>query len=125
MFLQAGNISPYAPNRRALTVTNWALQDTHTFSPALLNELRVGVNRVDSKVFVLEDTQLSDLGANFPGVITPQLPTIGVTGFFSLGTNDVYGENGSIYQLGDTIRWFRGRHSVSVGGEFEITHMFN
>jgi Carboxypeptidase regulatory-like domain len=124
-FFQSGNISPYAPNRRALTVTNWALQDTHAFSQSLLNELRLGVNRVDSKVFVLEDTQLSDLGANFPGVITPQLPTIGVTGYFTLGTSDVFGEDGSIYQIGDTLRWVRGRHSLSLGGEFEITHMFN
>ncbi len=125
LFTQNGNISPYAPNRRALTVENWALQDTHTFSQTLLNEFRLGVNRVDSKVFVLDDTQLSDLGANFPGVITPQLPTIGVTGFFNLATQDVFGEDGSIYQASNVLRWFRGRHSVSVGGEFEITHMFN
>lgn len=124
-FFQSGNISPYAPNRRALTVTNWALQDTHTFSHTLLNEFRIGVNRVDSKVFVLESTQLSDLGANFPGVITPQLPTINVTGYFSLGTSDVFGEDGSIYQIGNTTRWFKGRHSISIGGEFERTDMFN
>lgn len=125
LFTQNGNISPYAPNRRALTVANWAVQDTHTFSQTLLNELRLGVNRVDSKVFVLDDTQLSDLGANFPGVITPQLPTIGVTGFFNLGTQDVFGEDGGIYQVSNILRWFRGRHSLSLGGEFEWTQMFN
>lgn len=125
LFTQNGNISPYAPNRRALTVANWALQDTHTFSPTLLNELRLGANRVDSKVFVLDDTQLSDLGAKFPGVITPQLPTINVSGFFNLATQDVFGEDGGIYQISDVLRWFRGRHSVSVGGEFEVTQMFN
>jgi len=125
LFVQSGNISPYAPNRRALTVSNWALQDTHTFSSTLLNEFRIGVNRVDSKVFVTESTQLSDLGARFPGVITPQLPSIGVAGYFALGTGDVFGEDGGIYQIGDTMRWFRGRHALSVGGEFEWTQMFN
>jgi hypothetical protein len=125
LFTQNGNISPYAPNRRALTVSNWAFQDTHTFSQSLLNELRLGANRVDSKVFVLDDTQLSDLGANFPGVITPQLPTINVSGFFNLGTQDVFGEDGGIYQISNVLRWFRGRHSLSVGGEFEVTQMFN
>jgi hypothetical protein len=125
LFTQNGNISPYAPNRRALTASNWAVQDTHTFSQALINEFRLGANRVDSKVFVLDDTELSDLGANFPGVITPQLPTIGVSGFFSLGTQDVFGEDGGIYQLSNTLRWFRGRHSFSAGGEFEVTQMFN
>ena len=125
LFTQNGNISPYAPNRRALTVENWAFQDTHTFSPTLLNEFKLGVNRVDSKVFVLDDTQLSDLGANFPGVITPQMPTIGVTGFFNLSTQDVFGEDGGIYQIGNVLRWFRGRHAISAGGEFEWTQMFN
>lgn len=125
LFTQNGNISPYAPNRRALTVGNWAVQDTHTFSQTLLNDFRLGANRVDSRVFVLDDTQLSDLGAHFPGVITPQLPTIGVAGFFSLGTQDVFSEDGGIYQISNTLRWFRGRHSLSVGGEFEWTQMFN
>lgn len=125
LYFQSGNISPYAPNRRALTVDNWALQDMHTFRSSLLNEFRLGVNRVDSKVFVLESTQLSDLGANFPGVITPQMPTINVDGYFSLGTSDVFGEDGGIYQIGDTLRWFRGRHAVLLGGEFEWTQMFN
>jgi hypothetical protein len=96
LFFQNGNIAPYAPNRRALVVTNWALQDTHTFGSSLLNEFRAGVNRVDSKVFVLDDTQLSDLGAVFPGVITPQLPRISVSGYYSLSTSDVFGEDGSI-----------------------------
>lgn len=125
LFFQSGNVSPYAPNRRALTVSNWALQDQHTFSASLLNEFRIGVNRVDSKVFVLDDTQLSDLGAIFPGVVTPQLPTINVPGFFNLATTDVFGEDGGIYQIGNTTRWTRGTHSISFGGEFEWTQMFN
>jgi hypothetical protein len=122
-FFQFGNIAPYAPNRRALIATNWALQDTHTFSPTLLNEFRIGVNRIDSKVFVLDTTKLSDLGAVFPGAL--QLSNIGVSGYFSLATDEPFGEDGSIYQIGNTVRWFRGRHSISVGGEFERTDMFN
>ena len=51
---QTGNIVPYSPARQSLSVTNWALADTHTFSPALLNEFRIGVMRADSLVTILE-----------------------------------------------------------------------
>ena len=35
---QSGNIAPYVQYQQSLIVTNWALQDTQTFSPRLLNE---------------------------------------------------------------------------------------
>src|SRR6185369_8993638 len=63
---QSGNVTPYARNAQGIKVDNWAASDTHTFSPSLLNELRLGVNRLDSFVNVTDSTQLSDLGAVFP-----------------------------------------------------------
>ena len=48
----------------------------------------------------------------------PQMPNINATGYFSLGSNDIFRDTGNIYQIGDTMRWFRGRHSISFGGEF-------
>lgn len=74
---------------------------------------------------MLESVQLSDFGANYPGVITPQLPNINVTGYFNLGSTDSFSEHPNIYSLGNTVRWFRGKHSVSIGGEFQRTEMFN
>ena len=122
---QSGNIAGYSPYRQSLAVTNWALQDTHTFSPAVLNELRIGIMRADSLVTMLERTQLSDFGANYPGVITPQLPNINIAGYFNLGSTDSFSEHPNIYTLGNTVRWFRGKHSISMGGEWERTEMFN
>jgi hypothetical protein len=122
---QSGNVTPYARNAQGIKGINWAASDTHTFSPSLLNELRLGVNRLDSLVTVTDSTQLSDLGAVFPGVITPQLPNVTVNGFYNLATTDIFSEHPNIYQIGDTIRWFRGKHSISIGGEWERTEMFN
>ncbi|HUS07104.1 MAG TPA: carboxypeptidase regulatory-like domain-containing protein, partial [Bryobacteraceae bacterium] len=122
---QSGNVTPYARNSQGITVDNWAAQDTHTFGPGLLNELRLGVNRLNSFVKVLDSTQLSDLGAVFPGVITPQMPNISVSGYYSLATTDIFQEHPNIYQIGNTLRWFKGKHSVSLGGEWERTEMFN
>ncbi len=122
---QNGNIAPYAPNREALRVDNWALHDTHTFSPSLLNELHLGVNRVDTRIRSLDDSQLSDLGAILPGVFPAQLSRLTVDGFFDTDAGLNYGEHGNIYQLGDNVSWFRGRHSVKIGGEFQRTEMIN
>ena len=122
---QSGNIAPYGQYQQSLIVTNWALQDTHTFSPRILNEFRIGVMRADSNVTILDATQLSDLGANYPGVIKPQLPNINVTGFYSLGSTDSFSEHPNIYQLGNIVRWFKGKHSLSFGGEWERTEQFN
>jgi hypothetical protein len=122
---QAGNISPYSPNTSSLLVDNWALHDTHTFSPSLLNEFHAGVNRVDTKVRSLDPTQLSDLGAILPGVTPPQLPQITVNGFFNMDAGLNYLEHGNIYQFGDSVSWFRGRHAAKFGGEFQRTQMIN
>jgi hypothetical protein len=122
---QSGNIAPYGQYQQSLIVTNWALQDTHTFSPGLLNEFRIGIMRADSNVTILDATQLSDLGANYPGVIKPQLPNINVSGYYSLGSTDSFSEHPNIYQVGNIVRWYKGKHSVSFGGEFERTEQFN
>jgi hypothetical protein len=122
---QSGNVAPYAPNDQSLQVGNWVLHDTHTFSPTLLNEFRAGLDRDNSLVGVTQHDQLSNYGAIFPGVITPQMPSITASGYYSLATTDIFSEHGNIYQAGDNLRWFRGRHSFSFGGEWERTEEFN
>jgi hypothetical protein len=115
---QTGDTPSYVTSLQRLAVTNWALQDTQTFSASSLNEFRIGVMRYDSPTTAKERTQLSDFGANYPGVSIPQMPNINTSGYFSLGSNDIFRDTGNIYQVGDTMRWFRGKHSVLFGGEF-------
>jgi hypothetical protein len=122
---QSGNVAPYAPNVQSLQVGNWVLHDTHTFSPTLLNEFRFGLDRDNSLVGVSQHDQLSNYGAVFPGVITPQMPSITVSGYYSLATTDIFSEHGNIYQVADSLRWFHGKHSFSFGGEWERTEEFN
>jgi len=121
---QTGDIENYVTSLQRFGVSNWALQDTWTFTPTLLNEFRIGVQRYDSPTTALGRTQLSDFGANYSGVMIPQMPNIGVTGYFSLGSNDIFRDTGNIYQIGDTMRRVRGRHSLSFGGEFSRNEYF-
>jgi len=122
---QAGTVAPYAPSDTSTNLQNWALQTTHTFGPNLLNELRLGIGRVDSNVSQKDTRQLSDFGAIFPGVVTPQLPNLNVSGYFNMNTTDLFNEHDNIYQIGDSFRWTHDKHSVSVGGELERLELYN
>lgn len=122
---QAGNVSPYDPDITGTLTQGLAVEDTQTFGANLLNEFRLGMERVDSTVSELDHTQLSDLGAIFPGVSTPQLPDINVSGYFNLANTDLFKEHDNIYEVGDSVRLTRGRNSISVGGEFERLELYN
>jgi hypothetical protein len=122
---QAGTFAPYATSDTSLSMQGWALGATHTFSASLLNELRLSVARIDSNVTQGDTRQLSDFGAVFPGVITPQLPNINISGFINLNVTDLFNEHDNIYQIGDTFRWTHGKHSVSIGGEAERLELYN
>jgi hypothetical protein len=119
-----GNIPNYVTSQQQLANTNWSLQDTNIFGPTLLNEFRISVERFNSPTSDLQRTQLSDFGAIYPGVNIPQMPNINITGYFSLGSNDQFRDTGNYYRTGDTLRWFRGRHSFSFGGEFSRNEYF-
>jgi hypothetical protein len=121
---QNGNILNWSPNPQRLKAANYTLHDTHTFRGSLLSEFHVGVNRSHSAETSSGNAQLSNYGAIFPGVVTPQLPSITVTGYFAPGTADRYAEVSNIYQVGDTVRWFHGRHTVAIGGEFSRREYF-
>ncbi|QNI35331.1 TonB-dependent receptor [Edaphobacter albus] len=122
---QAGTFAPYATSDTSLSLQSWVLGATHAFSSSLLNELRLSVARIDSNVTQKDTRQLSDFGANFPGVISPQLPNINISGFINLNVTDLFNEHDNIYQLGDTFRWTHGKHSISVGGEIERLELYN
>ena len=122
---QAGNVSPYDPDVTGTLSQTLAASDTQIITSNMLNEARIGVERVDSTVTETGHQQLSDFGAVFPGVITPQLPNISVSGFFSLANTDLFVEHDNLYQLDDTIRWNRGKHAISFGGELERLELYN
>lgn len=122
---QAGTYAPYATSDTSLSMQSWTMGTTHTFSASLLNELRLSVARIDSNVTQKDNRQLSDFGANFPGVVTPQLPNLNISGFINLNVTDLFNEHDNIYQIGDTFRWTRGKHSISIGGEAERLELYN
>jgi len=104
-----------------------ALSETHVFSPTLVNEFRVGYNRINSHRLQLNfNTDVSGQ-LQFPGVpfspINGGLPNIS----FSDGTATI-GSSGFLpsvekqnsYVFTDNLTWIRGRHSLKLGTEIRL-----
>lgn len=79
----------------------YTLTDTHTFSPAVVNEFRLGANRF----------------------VTPQvgggpIPSMTVTGgiLSSSGTSEIFAN--TAYHATDTLFMQKGRHGIKVGFEY-------
>ena len=111
---------------RALSVT-----DVHTFGSNVTNEARFGI-------FLLNNSrQLDDayagltnasIGLDNPATLFDKRPATERLAHFVFrgpriswgGPNDSYNtRNQKSYSFGDTLSYFRGRHSVRLGGEFK------
>jgi Carboxypeptidase regulatory-like domain/TonB dependent receptor len=102
-----------------------AISETHVFRPDLINEFRLGYNRVNAQRLELNaDTNVSaSPGIDFPGV--PYSPGIG--GLPQLVFSDVATlgsptflpsrELQNSYTLSENLTWVRGRHTWKYGTE--------
>src|SRR5882762_3396067 len=95
----------------------FTLNEYHTFSPTLSNELRIGFNRTyaltDTGSFAFPGLENTNGSPNFPNLTFDDL------NFLQLGPDP----NGpqftfqNVYQLGDNLTWSRGRHTLKFGVE--------
>lgn len=110
-----GNVFPYGGQ-------NFALEETHIFSPTLLNVFKFGFNR--SRVFnswqntsssivqALGIKNLTQVPAEFG------LPNFGIAGFSGLGGTGVnQGGLENLFQYTDEVTWSRGRHELMFGAD--------
>jgi len=116
---RAGDVPAYLPLDRRAKVQSITLGDTWSLRPTLLNNARLGFNRVNSSIDNLNPLHLTDLGGNFP-LLGPKIPpSITLTGRMTLGSGssvDAIIVNESL-QFTDSIHWTRGRHTVKTGFE--------
>ena len=106
-----------AGHRQVLT-----LGETHVFSSALVNEVRVGANRVHILFNPINATDPGSLG--LAGVLGPNqafLPTIRIQDIgLVFGDERVFpqGRGDTTFVVADTLTYLRGRHSFKFGTEF-------
>jgi outer membrane receptor protein involved in Fe transport len=123
----SGVVVPGYGNEVPRRAQNAVASETHTFTPNLLNELRIGFNRISAGVFQ------QDIAHNLNGqvglpVISSNTRDSGLTqiqilGFSTLGDephNPQHSATG-IYQLSENVTWSRGKHLVKAG--LDLRHL--
>jgi Carboxypeptidase regulatory-like domain len=106
-----------------LTTQLGAVDETHIFTPSLINDFRAGVNRL------VQPRIQQDVTATFPGLPGAFLgylanntgvPSTSVTGYSTLGgaTNLPSNRLDTTYQLIDNMTWIKGKHSIKFGGDW-------
>jgi hypothetical protein len=91
--------------------------ETYSFRPNLLNQVLFSYDRTNNtNTPVYPPKGLAALGANYYNDKTPEI-YFGVDGYFLLDTNDTNSFLREEEQYSDTVRWTKGRHSISIGGD--------
>ena len=90
---------------------NFAVSETHVFSPKLLNEFRFS--------YVRRNLQFPEND--------PKTPSTAITGFFSIGglANFPQGRIQNDYQFSDTATLQQGRHTFRFGADVRRIQLFN
>lgn len=117
--LQGGTV-PGAGDHRTSRRQIFTFNETHVFNPNVVNEARLGINRIHI-IFAPENTlDPSSLGLNNGATGPIGAPQVSVGGLglqfggingFPQGRGDYTGV------LSDTLSWQHGRHSFKYGGE--------
>ena len=104
------------------------LSNVRTFSPTLVNELRMGANLQDNSLLTrfngIRDVT-SELG--IPGLNSPieaawGSPQVGMSGSSTVtgwgeATGGPFINRNRTYQILDNVSWIRGKHTIRFGGE--------
>ncbi len=104
-----------------------ALSEVHLFKPNLINEFRLGYNRINSHRYQLNSNEDLSAQLNFPNVpFGPDnggLPNITFgDGTAGIGSSEYLPsiEKQNSFVLTDNLTWIRGHHSLKFGTEVRI-----
>ena len=105
-----------------------SISDVHVFSPNLVNELRLGYNRIRTNRNP-EDAKFGNVGqllgipqssaAGLEG--NKGLPQISIPGFATLGgaSNLPNGRRNNTYNIVEGLSWIKGAHTLKFGGDYK------
>lgn len=108
-----------------------SLTDTYVFGPNVINQARFGFSRLRVTSVPEEPFTASQFGITNPlGNLFAGMPTLTVTGLFTLGSSPLSDQSSRInsFTFQDTVSIVRGRHRLKVGGEYrrsQVNFYFN
>ncbi len=108
-----------------------SLDETHIFSPTLINVFRFGFSRLRVTSTPEEPFTNAQFGITNPiAGFFPGMSTIGVVGQWTIGSNAFADQSSRInmFQIGDTVSLTHGRHQLRIGGEArraQVNFFFN
>jgi hypothetical protein len=110
-YFSANEFLPQVINNRGAVLSH-----THTFSPHVINEARVGFNRLYATVTPRSDGKNLATEFGVRGVPDDRqsngLTVVGITGFSSLGDSFDTRRGQNVYQVLDNLTVISGRHSL-------------
>ncbi len=118
--LQGNSVSGFGDNRAA-TRQILTLNETHVFSPKLVNEARIGFNRIaiSFNPNVTTDPSSIGLGTGTSGNVgLPQITISGPSLNFGGPSGFPQGREDTFGIFSDTATYVAGKHSIKFGGEF-------
>ncbi len=111
----------YAPQSPYNLTNVYVLNDVHTFSPSLLNELRGAYTKVFDDLSCKTQPGATELGVqNFHSQGPIQLPDFNVAGYFTLASSGLCNlmEGAPTREISDTFTWVRGNHQFKFGADW-------
>ena len=120
-----GNV-PWTINQSAANQWNINVSDVHSFSPNTVNQAwltftRAAGGRVNLPQFGPSTQNLATYGSNFLIQGPNALPNFAPSGAFTASTTNAGPFTGSNnYELRDMVSVVKGKHNLSLGGEFAL-----
>lgn len=102
-----------------------AIGQNFTVRPSLINEIRVGFSRLDWNGVPADQSLNPAASLGIPGLTPGGLPVVSPEGYAQLGASQgVPGQMRSTsYELKDSVRWTKGRHSLLFGVQLLRRHL--
>jgi hypothetical protein len=124
--LQGNTIPGFGDIRRGLRQL-LTLNETHIFGTAIVNEVRLGFNRIYFTARANAELDPATIGIN-DGVSRPiGLPQINIAGGLNFGgpAQLPQGRGDTTIIASDSLSYLRGRHSLKLGGEYRLFYNNN